>query len=59
MRYAEFIISLSNPESSVDIKLKLKQKKEKCESSFWISNSKFELSTPLVFSFPDTFRDEY
>ena len=26
---------------------------------FWIFNSKFDLSEPLVFSFLDTFRDEY
>ena len=59
MRYAEIIISLSIPKGSVDINLKKSRKKGKCESCFLILNSKFELSTTLVFSFSDIFRAEY
>ena len=29
------------------------------ESYFWIFNSKFELSTQLLFSFSDNFREKY
>ena len=47
MRYAELIVSLSNSKSSVDKNFKKGRKKAKCESVFWISNSKFELSTPF------------
>ena len=34
-------------------------KKVSLGSYFWILNSKFELSTQLVFSFSDTLRDKY
>ena len=59
MRYAAFITSLSILKGTVDIN---KNKLEKCKIGLLLSrivNSKFELSTLLVFSFSDVFRDEY
>ena len=56
LRYNEFIIFLSIPKGSVDMK------------SYWLEKSdmrvlllhlKLDLSTPLVFSFLDTLKNKY
>ena len=59
LRYAAFITSLSILKGTVDIN---KNKLEKWKIRLLLSrivNSKFELSTLIVFSFSDAFRDEY
>ena len=43
----------------LSIWIKIVQENAKCELCFWIFNSKFELNTLLVFSFTNTFSDEY
>ena len=58
-RYAAFITSLSILKGTVDIN---KNKLEKWKIGLLLSrivNSKFELSTLIVLSFSDAFRDEY
>ena len=59
LRYAEFITSLSIFKGTVNINIKVIQKNVKLWSYFWTFNSKFKLSTPLVFSFSDNFREKY
>ena len=58
VRYTEFIILLSIIKGCVDMNSYWFEKSE-MRVSFCILNSKFELSTPLVLSFSDTFKDEY
>lgn len=57
-RYAEFITSLSILEGTVDINWS-NSENSKMEALLLDFNSKLDLSTQLVFSFPDTFRDGY
>lgn len=57
-RYAEFITSLSILEGTVDINWS-NSENSKMEALLLDFNSKLDLSTQRVFSFPDTFRDGY
>ena len=56
MIYADFLALMNIFKGAVDMN---ENSLEKCEKRvvFWIFNWKFELNTPLVFSFSDTFRD--
>ena len=55
MRYAELMALLSIFDGTVD---KLVHNNLKCKCCFWIFNSKSDLSTVLVFSFSDTFKND-
>ena len=58
-RFAAFITSLSILKETVDINFKITEKNVKMDSCVRRMNSKFELSTLIVFSFSDAFRDGY
>ena len=62
VKRAEFITLLSIFKGTIDTEFNMNSywfEKSKMSLSFCILNSKFDLSTPLVVSFSDTFTDQY